>query len=347
MEEKIQISLKKWFSRNKRKLPWRDTHDPYLIWLSEIILQQTRMAQGLPYFQRFLERFPDIFQLANAGEDEVLNLWQGLGYYNRARNLHHTAKVIAFEYNGKFPETYEELKKLKGIGDYTASAISSMAFNEPQAVVDGNVYRVLSRVFGIREPVNSTKGKKVFKEKAEALLDRLNPGAFNEALMDFGAIQCQSAEPKCAICPLQENCYAFQNNLVNNLPVKAKKLKRRTRYFYYLVMSDENGIVLRQRGDNDIWRKLYDFPLYEAQNGSEGDLKGLADKFGVPQSGLYHLGQYKHVLTHQDIIANFYHLKAINIDKNKENIIFVKWEKLENYALPRLIQNFYNDFLNK
>lgn len=347
MMEKVQKALKSWFSKYKRELPWRDTHDPYLIWLSEIILQQTRIDQGLPYYHRFIERFPDVFHLAKATEDEVLNMWQGLGYYNRARNLHHTAKVIAYEYNGEFPKNFTALKKLKGIGDYTASAISSMAFDEPQAVVDGNVYRVLSRLFGIREPVNSTAGKKAFKEKAEALLDKSNPGSFNEALMDFGAIQCKSAAPKCAICPLQENCFAFRHNQVNQLPVKDKKLKRRTRYFYYLVMSNKEGIVLRQRGDNDIWKKLYDFPLHEAKNGNNQGKEALANNFDLEATSLYYFGKYKHVLTHQDIIAHFYHFNRIKLDKNEKFFIFVKWKHLKNYALPRLIQRFYDDFLSK
>lgn len=345
MMKTVREKLIQWFDTFQRDLPWRHTHDPYMIWLSEIILQQTRIDQGLPYYHRFIERFPDVYELAHASEDEVLNLWQGLGYYNRARNLHHTAQVIARNYSGEFPGTYEELKKLKGIGDYTAAAISSMAFDQPQAVVDGNVYRVLSRLFGIKKPVNSTAGKKAFKEKAEKLLDRHQPGKFNEALMDFGAIQCKSASPKCGICPLQSQCYAFHHNEVNTLPVKEKKLKRRTRYFHYVVMATEEGIVLKQRGANDIWQKMFDFPLWENNNNEAVTEKELAEWLNIPEKELVFQARYKHVLTHQDIIAYFYMSNHFLLDKNRENFIFVEWKEVNNYALPRLIQRFYDDYL--
>ena len=344
--QEIRDAVKQWFLTNKRSLPWRETHDPYLIWLSEVILQQTRIDQGLPYYRRFVERFPDVFTLAEADEAEVLNMWQGLGYYNRAVNLHHTAKVIAREYNGNFPATFDELKQLKGIGDYTASAISSMAFGEPRAVVDGNVNRVLSRIFGIKAPVNTTKGKQLMKEIAGELLDERDPGVFNEAIMDFGAIQCTAANPKCAICPVREHCQAFHDNLVNELPVKEKKLKRRTRYFYYVVPFNEEGIVLRQRGSDDIWRKMYDFPLLESKKNEPPDLSKLATKIGGDKASLTFRGEYKHVLTHQDIIARFYQTQHFDLNKIMENFIFVRWKAFEEYALPRLIDRFCTDNLN-
>jgi len=344
--ETVREALKQWFATHKRDLPWRNTHDPYLIWLSEVILQQTRIDQGLPYYQRFIARFPNVYQLAQAEEEEVLNLWQGLGYYNRARNLHHTAQVIANTYQGQFPADFEGLKKLKGIGDYTAAAISSMAFDQPHAVVDGNVYRVLARLFGITHPVNSTKGKKAFQARAEALLERENPGAFNEALMDFGAIQCKAASPKCGICPLQSYCYAFQHNRVETLPVKTKKIKRKTRYFHYVVLSNADGIVLKQRGADDIWQKLFDFPLKEARQGESINQKELADWLGVPTDTLQYQKQYKHVLTHQDIIAHFYLVNKKSLDFKAENFIFVPWEDFSQYPLPRLIDRFCKEQLS-
>ncbi len=344
--KELREALNKWFGKYKRDLPWRRTHDPYLIWLSEIILQQTRIEQGLPYYKKFVERFPDVFQLAEANEEEVLNLWQGLGYYNRARNMHHTAKVIATEYNGVFPESPEDLKKLKGIGDYTASAISSMAFDKPHAVVDGNVYRVLARIFGIREAVNTAQGKKVFKQKAETLLDRNQPGTFNEALMDFGAIQCKSASPKCAICPVQQYCYAFHHNEVEKLPLKSKRVKKKTRYFHYVVMCDTYGLLLRKRGDEDIWRNMFDFPLWEAKNGEVINKSDLADWLNLPFKRLVYKKQLDHVLTHQNIKAYFYYSDGIFSAKKNKNFIFVPWAQLENYPLPRLIERFIDNFFD-
>ena len=217
-------------------MPWRKTSDPYKIWLSEIILQQTRVAQGLPYYETFAKKFPTVHHLAKENEKVVMKTWQGLGYYSRARNLHYTAKFISKNLKGKFPNEFEEIKKLKGIGDYTASALASFAFNKPHAVVDGNVFRVLSRVFGIKTPIDSSKGKKIFTEKAKSLLDKKNPGTFNQAIMEFGALQCVPQNPDCNNCPLKKNCKAFEKNLVEVLPIKSKKIKTRNRYFNYLIV---------------------------------------------------------------------------------------------------------------
>lgn len=343
----IRNHLKSWFQTFKRDLPWRRTHDPYFIWLSEVILQQTRIDQGLPYYRRFAARFPSIADLANASEDEVLNMWQGLGYYNRARNLHQTAQVIAKEYNCEFPKDYRSLISLKGIGEYTASAIASMAFNLPYPVVDGNVNRVIARLYGIEEPVNTTAGKKAIKAKAENLLDKEAPGEFNEAMMDFGAIQCTSVNPKCGICPIQTYCYAFQHNQTAELPLKAKKLKRKTRYFYYLVLANENGIVLRQRGTNDVWQHLFDFPLIECGPGQVFEPKDLLNLVNNSENGPSYIGYYKHVLTHQDIIASFYKLNIFDLQSLASNFIFIEWEDLENYAVPRLIDRFLKDNIEK
>lgn len=342
----IREKLKNWFREYKRDLPWRQSHDPYRIWLSEVMLQQTRIDQGLPYYQRFIERFPGIFHLAAAPEAEVLNLWQGLGYYNRARHLHETAQVIANQYQGEFPSDYQSLIQLKGIGEYTAAAISSMAFNKPHVVVDGNVNRVLARLFGIQEPVNTTNGKKAVKAYAESLLDEAAPGDFNEALMDFGAIQCTATNPKCGICPLRDHCYALHHNQTDQLPTKAKKLKRRTRYFYYLVMANSQGLVLRQRGTDDVWQKLYDFPLLELapwEAFRKGDLTAMAQK---PPSVASFIADHKHVLTHQDIIANFYTINNFDLAVLEQNTIFVEWEDLPGYALPRLIDRFLQAHLD-
>ncbi|EPR73210.1 A/G-specific adenine glycosylase [Winogradskyella psychrotolerans RS-3] len=229
-----------WYSDKKRELPWRETSNPYYIWLSEIILQQTQVKQGLPYYDAFVTQYPTIFDLANASETSILKLWQGLGYYSRARNLHFTAKHIVNELDGKFPNTYKDLLKLKGVGDYTASAIASIAFNEVAAVVDGNVYRVLSRYFGIETPINSTLGIKEFKSLASTLIDHKQPATYNQAIMEFGAIQCKPKNPDCTVCPFQDSCVALQNQMVDVLPVKLKKTKVTVKYFNFLVFMDPN-----------------------------------------------------------------------------------------------------------
>ena len=258
-----------WYHQNKRSLPWRNSIEPYKIWLSEIILQQTRVAQGTPYYLRFVEKFPTVYHMANASEEEVLKLWQGLGYYSRARNLHATAKIIVNQYNGKFPDTYKELLKLKGVGDYTASAISSICFNKPQAVVDGNVYRVLSRYFGINIPINSTEGIKYFKSLAEKVMDVNDIRDYNQGIMEFGAMQCSPKKPLCLHCPLNESCVALQKGIVDQLPVKLTKTKVRNRYFNYLIPiymdTDGNRFTnLQQRKGKGIWQNLWEFPLIES-----------------------------------------------------------------------------------
>ncbi len=343
----IRAKLQAWFRDFKRDLPWRWSHDPYRIWLSEVIMQQTRIDQGLPYYEAFAEQFPTVYDLAKASEDQVLNLWQGLGYYNRARNLHYTAQVIASDYGGTFPEEYDELIKLKGVGEYTAAAIASMAFDKPHAVIDGNVNRVVARLFGIQKPVNTTAGKKAVKYWAETLLDHSEPGTFNEALMDFGAIQCTAANPKCGICPLQGDCYAFMYNQTLELPAKAKKLKRRTRYFNYLVLANSYGIALRQRGTNDVWQRMYDFPLIEKSPNETFQVGALNELAETHQIVPTYLANYKHVLTHQDIIANFYLINSFDLAIIKEKFIFIPWQELSNYALPRLIDRFLEAYIKR
>ncbi len=253
-----------WYLQNKRDLPWRNTQNPYLIWLSEIMLQQTRVKQGLPYFLKFTEAFPTVYDLANATEEQVLKLWQGLGYYSRARNLHSTAKHIAYGLNGIFPDTYQKLLSLKGVGEYTAAAIASFSFLEPVPVVDGNVFRVLARVFDIKSDISNNGTKKEFQLLSGSLMPKNDPAIYNQAIMEFGALQCVPKNPDCASCIMNEICLANKNNSVKILPVKSKKTKVRDRYFNYAVIKDkDNNILYQQRKDKDIWQHLYEFPLIE------------------------------------------------------------------------------------
>ncbi|GEO02969.1 A/G-specific adenine glycosylase [Adhaeribacter aerolatus] len=304
-------ALINWYRQHKRPLPWRETRDPYAIWLSEVILQQTRVNQGLPYYQTFLSNYPTIKDLAQATEDEVLRHWQGLGYYSRARNMHHTAKYISFELDGKFPGTYAELLKLKGIGPYTAAAIASFAFKEPVAVLDGNVFRVLARVYGLADDISSPAGKKAFQLLADSLIYRAEPDTYNQAIMEFGAIQCTPVMPDCLFCPLQQTCFAFLNGLVAALPHKSKAKAGRKRYFHYLVLQWQDKYYLRKRTQTDIWQGLYDFYLQETDSPDLPDeillqeLKLLAPAETKPViKGVSEV--YKHVLTHQKIYAKFY-----------------------------------------
>jgi A/G-specific adenine glycosylase len=252
-----------WYPNNKRDLPWRDIDNPYFIWLSEVILQQTKVAQGMPYYLRFVENYPTIGAMAAAEEKDILRLWQGLGYYSRARNMHQTAQIIVNEYDSNFPNTYKTLKKLKGIGDYTASAIASFAFGEKVAVLDGNVFRVLARVFGVEEDIMSTKGKKVFAELAKSLLPNQQTNTYNQAIMEFGALYCKPSSPDCPNCILRDSCVAFASKKQDILPIKAKKTVAKKRYLHYLVFEFENKLLLKERNAGDVWQGLYDFVLVE------------------------------------------------------------------------------------
>ncbi|WP_339694864.1 A/G-specific adenine glycosylase [uncultured Roseivirga sp.] len=339
-----------WYEENKRDLPWRKTKDPYRIWLSEIILQQTRVAQGLPYYERFVEQFPTINDLANASETEVLRLWQGLGYYSRARNLHSCAKMVVNDFDGVFPSDFNELLKLKGIGRYTAAAISSSAFNQPNAVLDGNVYRVLSRVFGIEEDISSTKGPKVFEKRANELLDKEKPNQYNQAIMEFGAIQCSPKSPACGVCPFRDDCFAFNNNKIDSLPVKTKKTKVRKRYLTYLVFQSEEGLWLKERGKGDVWQGLFDFYLIEEnkQIGLDEVISAL-QKMGLTDSIIGEESKlYEHVLTHQRIFANFVKIELGNEDEarlksNHLEIEKYSLEHINNLPKPVLISKYLED----
>ncbi|MBT8222018.1 MAG: A/G-specific adenine glycosylase [Eudoraea sp.] len=330
-----------WYRDNKRSLPWRQTTDAYNIWLSEILLQQTRVAQGLPYYHKFIDHFPTVHDLANASEEDVLKLWQGLGYYSRARNLHATAKTIVNEFDGKFPGRYSDLVKLKGVGDYTASAIASISFNEPEPVVDGNVYRVLARYFGIDLAVDSTKGAKYFKALARELMDGDHIRDYNQGLMEFGALQCKPRNPDCNSCPLGDSCVALQKGLIASLPVKGNKQKVITRYLNYLVFQDPKGQTLfKKRQGKGIWQNLYEFPFIETKSEIEANV--VQDKVNGMLQG-YHLGQPRrindqkivHKLSHQHLHVHFWRLA---VDRPLESGI--PTSSLGRYPAPVLIAEF-------
>lgn len=357
-----------WFRENGRALPWRETRDPYAIWLSEIILQQTRIAQGLEYWERFMAQYPTVDALAAASEDEVLKLWQGLGYYTRARNLHAAAKQIVEM--GKFPDTLEGIKSLKGVGDYTAAAIGSFAFDIPAAVVDGNVYRVLSRYFGIDTPINSTQGKKEFAALAQSLIpgggnEKIKPetfemelspiSAYNQGMMDFGAIQCTPQSPKCLLCPLAETCEALRNDRVAELPVKEKKLKVQTRRLTYIYIrcqeeTSANGeqaepmIAIHRRGKGDIWQGLWE--PYNASDSKKTPIEYHEDiekMFHLPTASLNYgitriAKDVKHVLTHRILLADFYLLETDGRFPLPADYIWIKESEFDQYGIPRLIE---------
>lgn len=338
----ISNKLINWYSEHKRDLPWRHTNNPYIIWLSEIILQQTRVEQGRAYFEKFVDSYPRIQDLANAPLDEVLKLWQGLGYYSRARNLHFTAKYVCNEYNGQFPSDYDTLLSLKGIGSYTAAAISSFSVNEKQAVVDGNVFRVLARLFNDNTPINSTTGKKVFQQYANELLNSDKPGLHNQAIMEFGALHCTPVKPNCMYCPLQAECISFEKGTSLSLPVKEKKIKIRHRYFHYFIHTYKNKVALRQRAEKDIWAGLFEFHLIESAEALTEE-KGLA-LFESKNSDfvINNIGRpSKHILSHQHIHSLFYHIHWSKRPTSLPNSL--EWydaSSFEKLAIPRLIDRY-------
>ncbi len=332
-----------WYRKNKRELPWRDTTDPYVIWISEIILQQTRVAQGIDYFHRFIERFPNVGSLAAAAEDEVLKYWQGLGYYSRARNLHQAAKTIVSDYQGIFPSDYAAIRTLKGIGDYTAAAITSFAWNQPYPVVDGNVFRVLSRLFALDTPIDTTKGKKQFTGLAHQILNPLRANLHNQAIMELGALQCVPKNPDCMSCPLQAQCLAFASQTVASFPVKQGKTKVRNRYFNYLFLRYGDKTWLRRRGDKDIWEGLYEFPLIETEQALPADALLIHPDFqtftGNPEqlSVSVALTGVKHVLSHQIIYASFYQIDLSEMPQLPDTYQQIDMNELEKYPVSRLI----------
>lgn len=327
--------LVKWYKDNHRNLPWRATRDPYRIWLSEIILQQTRVSQGLPYYERFVEKFPTVKHLAAAPEQDVLRLWQGLGYYTRARNLHRCAIKVATELNGKFPETFNELITLPGIGEYTAAAIASIAHQEPVAVVDGNVFRVLARVFGVDTIINSPAGKREFGELANRVLDPKNPDIHNQAIMEFGALFCTPKTPMCHECIFKSSCEAFRSDLQYVLPVKQKSKKSSQRYFYYLVVKKGKSLAMKKREEKDIWNGLYDFPLIEHKRAvSDSQLK---KDFG---RGIKLSKTFKHILSHQTIHARFIMTDSVSDSTLQKSTKFYSAAQIANLPKPVLISRF-------
>ncbi len=346
LKSKFASLLLKWDSeQNTRQMPWKAEKDPYLVWVSEIILQQTRVEQGLGYYNKFIKTFPDIHKLARAKDEKIFKTWEGLGYYTRCRNLIATARSISRERKGKFPSTYSEILSLKGIGPYTAAAIASFAFNLPHAVVDGNVLRVLSRLFGIAIPVDSTKGKKIFVALADELLDRDQPGRYNQAIMDFGAVVCKPAAPLCSQCVFKDHCSAFLHKRVNQLPVKEKRVRIRERWFYYLVPEHKNQIAIRKRTENDIWQNLYEFPLVEAEK--EVDKKMLIrwiarkNRLSPMQDAPITISPlFRQQLSHQRISGRF-----IRFRLRKKTGMYNDWQwvektKTRNYAFPQFIHQY-------
>ena len=316
------LTLLKWYDENGRDLPWRETRDPYAIWLSEIILQQTQVKQGWAYWERFMHRWPTVEDLAAATEDEVLREWQGLGYYSRARNLHVAARQIVAM--GGFPQTLEGIKSLKGVGDYTAAAIGSIAFGLPAAVVDGNVYRVLARYYGIETPINTTEGKKEFTTLAQSLLPKGEEATFNQAMMDFGAIQCTPQSPKCVVCPLQESCVALRTGKVDQWPVKRKTLKVKERHLIYIYIRCKGETAIHRRGEGDIWQGLYEPLLVQAVPTEAQEARLIAK--GV-----------RHVLTHRILTADFYLWETDERPTLPEDYFWIREKDIDNYGIPRLV----------
>lgn len=339
-------TLLDWYAENKRELPWRETADPYLIWISEIILQQTRVAQGYDYFLRFVHRFPDVATLAAASEEEVMKYWQGLGYYSRARNLHAAAKSM----NGVFPKTYREVRALKGVGDYTAAAICSIAYNMPYAVVDGNVYRVLSRYFGIDTPIDSTEGKKVFAALAEEMLDKSSPATYNQAIMDFGAIQCTPQSPACMFCPLADSCAALAAGKVSKLPVKAHKTKTSNRYFNYIYVRMGACTFIHKRTEDDIWKNLFELPLIESDREwtEEEFLQSPAFRslIAAGETPVVRavVRNVKHVLSHRIIYASFYEVELPEDSRSFSAYQRIPAGDLEHYPVSKLIHAFLKKY---
>lgn len=349
MRREISNRLIDWYEKNKRELPWRGTRNPYFIWLSEIILQQTRVNQGLEYYLRFINRFPTIDLLAQAALDEVLLLWQGLGYYSRARNLHQTAKAIVNEYNGRFPTSYEELCTLKGIGPYTAAAIASMAFNSHVPVVDGNVMRVITRLEGITDDIRKQTTKNEISRLSKKVIEHHDPAMYNQAIMEFGALQCVPVNPVCTRCSLNTFCYAYNNKKVNELPNKSPSKKQKARYFNYVIVQSGCDVFIEQRTGKDIWHMLFQFPLIETTKEISGTeilnhplWKNWFDNQEIEIS-IFEKG-YRHILSHQIIHARFFKVTVFNRSFKPP----VKWVKtkvqgLTNFAVPRLIDRFLNE----
>ncbi|RZL47294.1 MAG: A/G-specific adenine glycosylase [Pedobacter sp.] len=345
----FQNEIIKWYKVNKRELPWRSTSDAYVIWLSEIILQQTRVEQGLPYFNKFLDNFPTVVDFANASETQILKLWQGLGYYSRGRNMLFTAKQVIAMHDGVFPIDYDSLIKLKGVGEYTAAAISSFSNNQSKAVVDGNVFRVLSRYFGIESPINSSLGKKQFTALAQDLIEDQKPSLYNQAIMEFGALQCKPKSPACNICPLQVSCYAFNKNKVDVLPLKLKKAKVKERWFNYFIGVDNGKVLCKKREAGDVWQQMYDFPMIEtfvAESSLTNTFSNQVKDYFGNDVKITLLDKKKHLLTHQIIYVQFFaldnYIVNFNLHAEIKSVLIQDFKELPH---PKVISDFVDTYL--
>jgi A/G-specific adenine glycosylase len=348
MQENFSSSLISWYQKHLRKLPWRETRDPYKIWLSEIILQQTRVAQGLPYYEKFVEKYPTVFDLAKAPQDEVLRLWQGLGYYSRARNLHACAQQVVEIHNGEFPQEYNSLQSLKGIGKYTGAAIASFAFKKQVPVVDGNVFRVLARYFNIDLNIADAKNFKTFFETAEALIPEDLPDLFNQGMMELGATICTPSNPACLVCPIATGCVARKKGLQRTLPVKEKKIKISKRFFYYLVWEKNNELAMKKRGPKDIWEGLFDFDLIERDEQiNEEEIRDLITELN-PNSTVNSISvPIKHILTHQRIEAIFVEIMTEEIQGHDTNKLhFYSFSQIEELPKPILVNKYLKGRIN-
>lgn len=346
----IQDTLINWYEENHRDLPWRNNPSPYEVWISEVILQQTRVNQGMDYYLRFTKKWPTVNDLAQASEEEVLKMWQGLGYYSRARNLHHCARQVVEEFGGQFPADFEKLKQLKGIGDYTAAAIASIAYNLPHAVVDGNVYRVLARLYDIDTPININEGQKLFAQLADELLNRKQPGLHNQAVMEFGALHCTPKNPNCLLCPLQAQCLAFAHQTVMLRPVKLAKTKVTTRYFNYLILKINDSVYLHKRSGNDIWKNLYDFPCIESQEPMTVEEVVTSDAFlqlieNNPFTIIKSSPVFTHKLTHRTLLAQFIEIKLEQelLQIQTKDLFLARETELGSFPIPRLIDLYLNN----
>ncbi|PWE01276.1 A/G-specific adenine glycosylase [Marinilabilia rubra] len=329
--------IREWYCENGRQLPWRETKDPYKIWISEIILQQTQVKQGLEYYRNFIKRFPDVQTLARATETELMQQWQGLGYYSRARNIHHAAKAIINEHNGLMPQTYKKIRTLKGVGPYTAAAIASFAFRLPYPVVDGNVYRLLSRLFAKEIPIDSTEGKKYFYNLADNLLDRADPATHNQAIMEMGALICKPANPKCDECPVVNHCKAYGTKSQNRFPVKQKKIIRKKRFFNYLIIIKGNKTIVQKRAKQDIWQGLYQFPLLETSKRTPKNkiVELIEEGTGVKVTAKK-AHEKKHLLTHQELHAVFYRIKWPTTENLPEFFDEIATEEIKKEDVPKI-----------
>jgi len=342
----IGLQIFNWYELNRRDLPWRRTKDPYKIWISEIVLQQTRIIQGIDYYRKIIEAFPTVYDMANADSELIMKLWQGLGYYSRARNMHFASKQIAFELNGQFPDKYIKILKLKGVGKYTAAAIASISFEEKVPVVDGNVYRLLARYFGVFTQIGSNKAYSEFFDFAYKLLANHDPAIINQGMMELGAVVCLPQNPNCDVCPISAKCFARLNNCIGELPVKGKQVKVRNRYLNYLVLESDTKIMVKKRDENDIWKELYDFPLIETDN--EIDVEELLQLSEIikmeelnEQNFVSSSKSYFHKLTHQNIYAKFFRFD-VNKFPNLNNCKVEYLTEIHKLAVPRLIDKYLN-----